>query len=133
MALNSARTLYTNLNFRTPAQPLAETDVQALEKQLGITFPSSYRDFLLWMGKNRAAMDTNSSWGPDDLPGLKAKILQAMKDMNFPDKLPDDAFVFWDNQDYEFAFLRLSQGDNSPVFRYHQTLDPTTFSQTFPS
>ncbi len=27
----------------------------------------------------------------------------------------------------------LSKGDDSPVYRYHQTLDPTTFGQTHAS
>jgi len=130
MPLDSVKALFDSLKFTVHPQPCTEDQVQALEKQLGITFPPSYREFLLWMGQNKAGIELTSSWGPDDLPGMKAKILQAMKDMNFPEKLPDDAFVFWDNQDYAFAFLLLSQGDDSPVYRYHQTLDPTTFGQT---
>jgi hypothetical protein len=32
------------------------------------------------------------------------------------------------SQNYVFTFLRLSQGDNSPVYRYHGTLDTTAFT-----
>jgi hypothetical protein len=133
MALDSVKTFFNDQKFTTHAEAYTEAEVQELEKKLNIKFPAPYRDFLLWMGKNRAGIDPSSAWAAEDLPGLKAKILQAMKDMNFPEKLPDDAFVFWDNQDYAFTFLRLSQGDNSPVYRYHQTLDPTTFAQTHAS
>lgn len=133
MPLDAVKSLFNSLNFTVHPKPCAEDKVQALEKQLGITFPPSYREFLLWMGENHAGIEFTSSWGPDDLVDMKTKILRAMQDMNFPVKLPDDAFVFWDNQDYAFAFMTLSKGDESPVFRYHQTLDPTNFAQTHAS
>jgi hypothetical protein len=129
MTLDFVKALFDGLNFTVRPESLSEPQVQALEKQLNLTFPASYRDFLLWMGQSRAGMLLGSDWLPDDLPGLKAKATKLLAGNNFPEKLPDDAFVFWMSQGYVFTFIRLSQGDNSPVYRYHGTLDTQTFTQ----
>ena len=128
MQLDYARAMFDGLNFTVRPEACSPDQVQALEKQLAITFPAPYRDFLLWMGQSRAGMLLASDWLPDDLPLLKDKAKKLLADNKFPQPLPDDAFVFWMSQGYVFTFLRLSQGDNSPVYRYHGTLETTTFT-----
>jgi hypothetical protein len=106
-----------------------------MEKQLGITFPPSYREFLLWMGQSPAGILLGSDSLIDDLPDLKRKTIKLMQSNNFPKQLPADAFVFWMNQNNVATFLLLSQADASPVYRYHQTLDMqdfTVINQTYP-
>lgn len=128
MYLDFVKALFDGLNFTVRPEACAPDQVQALEKQLGISFPAPYREFLLWMGQSRAGMLLGSDWLPDDLPLLKDKAKNLLASNNFPQPLPDDAFVFWMSQGYVFAFLRLSQGDNSPVYRYHGTLDTAAFT-----
>jgi hypothetical protein len=133
MELSQVRALFNGLNFKAKAEPLTADQVKAVEQQLKIAFPNAYRDFLLWMGKSQAGVQLTADWRPDDLPRLRPKALKMLEDNKFPEKLPDDAFVFWMSQGYIFNFIRLSKGDSSPVYRYHSTLDTTTFTEIYPS
>ena len=133
MPLNSVKALYDGLKFTVPAESCTEPQVEALEKKLGFALPPNYREFLLWMGQSPSGILFGSSWLPDDLPDLKPALIKFLAANNFPEKLPDDAFVFWENQGYVYTFLRLSQGDASPVYRYHGTLETTTFTAINPS
>lgn len=128
MPLDNAKALFNSLGFTVQPQPSTEEEIAALEKQLGVTLPGVYREFLLWMGKSRAGILLGSKWLIEDVPGLKASLISALATYNAALKLPDDAFPFWDSQDYEYAFLRLSQGDASLVYRFHGTLDLTVSS-----
>jgi hypothetical protein len=123
VTLDSVKTSFNTLNFTVKIEPSTEDQIKAVEQQLGITFPPSYRDFLLWMGNRRAGMLFGTQWFLSDLPLLRGELSKALAKANFPAKLPDDALVFWNNQGEEYNFIRLSQGDNSPVYRYHTTLE----------
>jgi hypothetical protein len=123
MALEQAKTLFTDLKFTRPAEPCTEDQIQALEKQLGIKVPNIYREFLQWMGKNRAGLLVGTKWLIEDVPGLKPELVKLIATNKSPAALPDDAFVFWGTQGYEFHFMRLSEGDASKIYRYHGTLD----------
>ena len=133
MYLDFVKALFNGLNFTVLPEASSPDQVQALSQQLGHAFPAPYNEFLLWMGQSRAGMLLGSDWLPDDLSPLKDKAKNLLATNKFPQPLPDDAFVFWMSQGYVFAFLRLSQGDNSPVYRYHSTLDTTAFTQISPS
>src|SRR5438034_7072153 len=108
MPLDSVKTLFDSLKFTVHPQPCTEAQVQAMEKQLGITFPPSYREFLLWMGQSPAGILLGSDWLIDDLPDLKRKTIKLMQSNDFPKPLPADAFVFWMNQNNVATFLLLS-------------------------
>lgn len=136
MALEQTKTLFTNLKFTHQPEACTEDQIQALEKQLGFKVPGVYREFLLWMGKNRSGILLGTDWLIEDVPGLKVKLVKLIATNKSPAKLPDDAFVFWGTQGYQFNFLRLSEGDTSKVYRYHGTLDMTApefpvINQTF--
>src|SRR5262249_38088739 len=128
MSLANVKSLFDSLKFTNKPEPCTEDQIKALEKQLALAFPPDYREFLLWMGQNRCGVQLGAQWMTDDLPDLKTQAVKLLADNKYPQKLPDDAFVFWFSQDYIFTFTRLSQGDASPVYRYHETLDPTDFS-----
>ncbi len=135
MSLDSVKALFTSLKFSVQPEGCTADQVQAMEKQLGINFPPSYREFLLWMGVSPAGILLGSDWLIDDLPDLKRKTIKLMQSNNFPMQLPADAFVFWMNQNNVATFLLLSQADTSPVYRYHQTLDMqdfTVINQSYP-
>jgi len=131
MAIESSKTLFTSLKFSEAIAPASEDKIKETEKLLGITFPSAYREFLAWMGTDRAGILLGSEWMLEDLPNLGNKMYNKMVEMNFPKPYPEDAFVFLGKQDYEFVFLRLNEGtngDESLVYRYHATLDMTDFA-----
>ena len=128
MRLTSVKSLFDGLKFTVRPDACTPDQVQALENQLNIKLPNDYKEFLLWMGAGHSGILLADQWLPEDLPELRAKAIQMLADNKFPQKLPDDAFVFWMSQGYVFTFVRLAAGDNSPVFRYHSTLETTDFT-----
>ena len=128
MSLDSVKGVFADLKFSAQPEGATLDQVQGAEKQLGISLPPAYREFLQWMGVSPAGILLGSDWLIDDLPDLKPKAIKLMASNNFPKQLPADAFVFWMNQNNVLTFVLLSQGDASPVYRYHQTLDTKDFT-----
>jgi len=48
--------------------------------------------------------------------------------------LPSDAFIFSMHQGYEFWYFRISEGDNPPVYGFHEgEADPQLLVAQFPT
>jgi hypothetical protein len=45
--------------------------------------------------------------------------------------LPEDAFVFFMHQDYQFLFFQISGGDDPHVYSYRQRQTKTSFKQEY--
>ena len=56
MELSQVRALFNGLNFKKQPSALTADQVKALEQQLKVAFPNSYRDFLLWMGQSQVGI-----------------------------------------------------------------------------
>lgn len=56
-----------------------------------------------------------------------AKIL--LEENNFPEVLPADAFVFWMHQGYQFAFFRIGEGEDPPVYHFEEGQESQTFQR----
>jgi hypothetical protein len=52
------------------------------------------------------------------LPQIQEWAKQLLVENDFPQALPEDAFVFFMHQGYQFSFFRLSEGDNPPTYSY---------------
>ncbi len=117
-------------------RPCTEEEVKALEEKLGRPLPSSYREFLLWMGKgvgNGDAMRFMCSedffiWNWEQEQEMLELAREVLQDDQFPGELPEDAFVFFFHLSYIFCFFRLSEGDDPPVYLWEETC--TEFKKT---
>lgn len=91
-------------------------DVENFEKDLGVTLPKAYKEFLLWMGEGGGVFADfefelnyvrNSNWNSAN---------RIIRHYGCHNNLPDDAVIILVFQDDDaFVFIRTSEGDNPPV------------------
>jgi hypothetical protein len=72
------------------------------------------------MGHSTGRLFPGSQWKYKNIIRLQTGAKEILERNSFPEQLPDDAFIFWMHQGYQFMFLRLSEGDNPPVYYYHE-------------
>jgi hypothetical protein len=116
---------YGKLSPNEP-QPCTEEEVKALEEKLGRPLPSSYREFLLWMGKGvgKGTFMYGSDffvWSWEQEQEMLELAREVLQDDQFPGELPEDAFVFFFHLSYTFCFFRLSEGEDPPVYLWFET------------
>lgn len=93
-------------------------EITFLEKEIGYSFPLAYREFLQLMGKKAGDFLQGSDCFYQHLLLLQKWALELLKENCFSGKLPEDAFVFFMQQGYQFSFFRFSEGDNPPIYYY---------------
>lgn len=108
-------------------QACTETEVNVLEKSLLHPLPQAYRNFLLWMGHGAGSFWQGSHCFYEQLVDIQKGAILLLQENNFRQQMPRDAFVFWMHQGYMFAFFRLSEGDDPPVYFYYAPVQPTDF------
>ncbi len=103
--------------------PCTEEEVALLEQQTHLSLPRAYREFLLTMGKGAGTLLRGSDWVYSDLPTLREVAPEILEEDHYSHPLPEDAFVFFMHQGYQFRFFRTSEGDDPPVYRYVEERD----------
>ncbi|MEA5550511.1 SMI1/KNR4 family protein [Anabaena cylindrica UHCC 0172] len=96
----------------------SDLEIIQLEQQQGIILPSTYKDFLKMMGNGAGKFLRGSDCFYQHLPQIQEWAKQLLVENDFPQALPEDAFVFFMHQGYQFSFFRLSEGDNPPTYSY---------------
>ncbi|WP_234300941.1 SMI1/KNR4 family protein [Sphaerospermopsis aphanizomenoides] len=110
--------------------PCSELEIIQLEKTQGINLPRTYKDFLKIMGHGADKFLRGSDCFYEHLPQLQVWAKQLLLENDFPQSLPDDAFVFFMHQGYQFSFFRLSEGDNPPIYSYCEGQEESYFIKT---
>src|SRR5437764_15449035 len=100
-------------------RPCTQSEVEEMERQLGLSFPPAYREFLLWMGHDAGEMLAGSNYRWHELPTLREWAVELLSGNNFPQALPEDAVVFLMHQGYQFMFFRASEGSDPAVYYYN--------------
>lgn len=98
--------------------PCSDLEIIQFEQQQGITLPSIYKDFLKMMGHGAGKFLRGSDCFYQHLPRIQEWAKQLLVENDFTEALPEDAFVFFMHQGYQFSFFRLSEGDNPPTYSY---------------
>ncbi len=103
---------------RNKTKPCSWYEINKLENQVGSKLPQMYREILTHIGHG-----AGDFWAGEDcfykhLPLIQKWARELLLEDSFPVSLPDDAFVFFMHQGYQFDFFRLSEGDNPPVYSY---------------
>lgn len=111
--------------------PCTRQEVTLLANELGIMLPAAYVEFLLWAGHGAGRLMLGSDCFYGHLSYLKAGALRILREDGFPGKLPDDAFVFCMHQGYQFSFLRVSEGEDPPVYYYLEDSEQADFKRVF--
>jgi hypothetical protein len=130
MYLDKVKERLRALNFIHPDEflPCSEDEVNALEHHSGLSLPEAYKEFLLWMGHGAGRLLRGSDCFYEHLPHLREWAVELLEEDGFHKPLPDDAFVFFMHQGYQFTFLRLSEGDDPPVYYYIESMDQISFT-----
>lgn len=97
----------------------SSSEIIRIEKFFNVQLPLYYRQFLSSMGKGAGRFMQGSSVFYNEIFDLREGGTRLLSDDNFK-LLPENTFVFWMHQGYQFAFFYLNQGDNPPVYYYHE-------------
>ena len=97
----------------------SDEEVRGLEDRFGVHVPAAYREWLLWMGHRAGGFLRGTDVFYDsDLPSLKEGALELFHENEMDGALPADALVFYLHQGYVVQFMRLSEGDDPPIYGY---------------
>jgi len=110
--------------------PCTSIEVSNLENDLGMALPIPYKEFLLYMGKGAGAIFRGSDCFYGNLRSIQVWAKQLLAENNFTEPLPNDAFVFFMHQGYQFSFFKLSDGDNLPIYSYCEGQQENYFVKT---
>lgn len=116
---------FDELNIVAPFErkSCTEAEVNALEQSLLHPLPQAYRQFLLWMGHGAGSFWRGTHCFYKHLGDIQNWAVELLEEKRFPQQIPSDAFVFWMHQGYMFAFFRLLEGDDPPVYFYYPSKD----------
>ena len=117
--LNLVKQTYEHFGLEL-ALPCTEQEIASLEKHIRRTLPPAYREFLGWMGRGAGGFLRGSFCFYEDLFDLTKISEQMLKQNRFRKKLPNDAFVFWMHQGYQFLYFCPSEGEDPPVHYYNE-------------
>jgi hypothetical protein len=106
----------------------SDKDLLAVEDFFGITLPLAYRDFLLNMGNGAGTFMLGSSVFYDEIFNLKEWAVELLEEDHFK-PLPEEVFVCWMHQGYQFAFFYPNQGDDPLVYFYYENKTKENFEK----
>lgn len=129
MYLDQIKKQLIELKLALPQEQVGCTrnEVILIEQQLEINLPIVYQEFLLSMGHSAGKFLQGSDCFFQHLLFLQDWAVELLNENNFPQKLPEDVFVFYMHQGYQFSFFRLSEGDDPPTYSYCEGTNQTTF------
>ena len=86
-----------------------------------IYLPSTYIEFLKAMGNGTPnGFLRGHSCFFDELDDLKEGAEELLEEDNSDLKHTNSDFIFWMSQGYMYAFFNLEEGDNPPIYFYHE-------------
>ena len=118
----------------------SEAQISLIEESVGGKIPECYREFLRSMGMDTVPDKTQENWYDyagftgedvffkDDILKLNNELQEQLDEDNRPDlQLLENDFVFFSSQGYIYAFFKLDEGDNPPVYGYEEGYEGNTF------
>lgn len=108
--------------------PFTAEKLERLERLYKVKLPQVYRDFLLTMGNGAGQYMVGSSAFSHEVFQLRDIAIELLSENNFRN-LPDEAFVFWMHQGYQFAFFPLNGNDDPPVYYFSEGTRQTEFTK----
>jgi hypothetical protein len=109
------------------AQPCTSDEITTLEALAGKPFPTTYKAFLAWMGHGAGSFLHYLTCFYPDLPALQAAAREMLATDGCQQSLPDDAWIISLLAEQHFTFLRLSEGDDPPIYAYRREWRLTPF------
>lgn len=109
--------------------PATDSEVNFITKMSPTgKLPLQYVEFLKLMGNGTSnGFLRGESCFINELPDLKNWSIELLEENDFNYQLEDLDFVFWMSQGYQFAFFKLNEGDNPPIYYYREGTSQETF------
>jgi hypothetical protein len=89
-----------------------------LERSLGVTLPSIYRQFLARMGRSAGAFLTGTDFLFARLADLRGDAERLLEEVNSPFRLTKADVVFAMHQGYQFLYFTTGEAADPPVFLF---------------
>lgn len=105
------------------------SQIEKIERHHGARLPLTYVEFLYAMGVRAGRFMEGSSMFYNEIFDLREGAIEVLAENNFK-PLPDNAFVFYMHQGYQFAFFKMDEGDNPPVYYYSEGRPQDDFERT---
>lgn len=101
--------------------PCTSDQIDEVQKYCKGKLPKAYVEFLEVMGQGTSpGFLTGHSCFIDELFDLREWSEELLQETEYDRHLPDDCFVFWMSQGYQFAFFKFNDGDDPPVYYYRE-------------
>ncbi|REK37785.1 MAG: SMI1/KNR4 family protein [Planctomycetota bacterium] len=97
----------------------SEEEIREIRQRLG-HLPAAYVAFLRRMGRGAGEWFLGSDVFYPTCLELNAWAAETLAEESNPPQLPEDAVVFGMHQGYQFHFMVSSEGDDPPVYYYHE-------------
>ncbi|MCY6490248.1 SMI1/KNR4 family protein [Leptolyngbya sp. GGD] len=102
------------------AKPSTEAEIREMEKDLNLSFPAAYKEFLLWMGNGTRGFIGHFAYRTHSLP-LNLEDAKALVEKDALVTLPDDSIIFcWGSQGDCFKFIQAFESENPRVHEYSE-------------
>jgi hypothetical protein len=107
-------------------KPCLPHEISLFEKTFDVELPQTYKDFLLLMGKGAGKFMLGNSCFFDEIFDLYNGAIEIINE-NKLSSLPDDAFVFWMHQGYQFAYFSTNETDDPLVYYFSEGKKMTSY------
>jgi hypothetical protein len=115
---------------------LSQLEIDKISALSTMPLPISYLEFLETMGKDMSRKDQSHHGflvGIDVfyryIPQLKEGAFELLQEDNSKLNLKSNDFVFYSAQGCDFAFFKLDEGDNPPIYYYREGSNQNTFKK----
>ena len=105
-------------------------EVKEIETRINHPLPVNYKHFLLALGKSAGQFLKGSDCFYPTILYLNEDAREILEANNFPQALPEDAFVFFMHQGYQFSFFPLNEGDNPLIYYFNEGEQQLSFTQS---
>ena len=119
-----------SLTFHQQVSPCTEKEIDLLEQQLEMPLPIAYKEFLLWGGHKAGGLMKGSDCFYRHLLNIQETARLILEDDEFPQPLPEDAFVFFMHHDYQFLFFQTAR-DDPEVYGYIEKKTKRNFTRYY--
>jgi len=98
-------------------RPCSKEEIKEIALSCNYPLPASYLEFLRNMGRGAGEFLKGSSCFYPEILELRNWAEELLVENSFT-PLPDDAFVVWMHQGYQFLFFRAKEGEDPPLYFY---------------
>ena len=95
-------------------------DVDDLEAELGVEFPTVFRVYVEWTAGGRGALFAGSAAEPREMAEYRERAAELAASAGAGPFLGDRSVVFLLHQGYSFLYFEAAGGYDAPVFQYVQ-------------